>query len=332
MVKDSWYEIKKRDGYWQTDPAYLVDKNSVLIDMMREEVITDASTLAIALQNGEIDYTQQIEASDRVNFMNDDGSAKPGFIIKSLPTSCNIHLTFNCSNASPCNDINLRKAIAYCIDSAAIAKNIQGPLGRISQSGLVPFVLDADPALNNTGNYYPFDVAKAKEYLAKSSYKGQALRILINPNVNTNRSAVLIQAYCDAIGVKIELLNPDNALYVSLQKDETGTEFDMDLTGLTSADDYAWRVLTEIDIYAYTNGLNHNYIKDDKLQRLYDTAAGVNTGGKAAANELIQYIDEQCYMYGMYTYDNLYMGRDRITKIVTGKNADSVCQAFQIAP
>jgi ABC-type transport system substrate-binding protein len=332
MVKDSWYELKKRDGYWQTDASYIVEKNAANIDRLRLEVITDASTLAIALENGEIDYTQQIETADRVNFMNDDGKAKPGFIVKALGTSCYIHLTFNCSKASPCRDINLRKAIAYCIDSAAIAKNIQGPLGKVSQSGMVPFVLDADPSLNNTGNYYPYDVAKAKEYLAKSGYKGETLKVIINPNVNTNNSGVMIQAYCEAIGVKLELSQMERALYTQLTTEETGTKYDIDLTGLNSADDYAWRSLSEMDIKAYRNGLNHNFIKDDKLQKLYENAAGVATGGKTAANELIQYIDDQCYLYSLYTYDNLYMGRDRIKKIVTGKNADSICQAFEITP
>lgn len=326
------YTFVKRDDYWQTDESYICDKNSALIDTLTLKIVTDASTIAVSLEKGEIDYTQNIETADRPNFMNDDGTAKDGYITKNLSTSCFIHLTFNCSSNSPCSDINLRRAIATCIDSAAIAQNIQGANGRALHSSMVDTLLDADPTLYAKDDYFSYNAEQAKEYLAASSYNGETLRILVQPNVNTTNSATLIMAYCNAIGINIELLNYESALYTEMSMSVAGNEYDMVLTGLNSSDGYAWKSLQEMDIHNYDGNVNHLFIHDEKLQDLYDTAASASTGGYEASAALANYIDDQCYIFSLYTYDLIYVGRDNIQKIATGAgNAESIYNAFVLA-
>lgn len=326
------YTFVKRDSYWQTDESYICDKNDARIDTLILKIVTDASTIAVSLEKGEIDYTQNIETADRPNFMNDDGTAKDGYITKDLSTTCFIHLTFNCSDNSPCSDINLRKAIATCIDSAAIAQNIQGSNGRMLNSGMVDTLLDADPSLYAKDDYFTYNAEKAKEYLEASSYNGETLRILVQPNTNTTSAATLIMAYCNAIGINIELFNYESALYTEMSMSVAGTEYDMDLTGLNSSDGYAWKSLKELDVNTYDGNVNHLFIYDEKLQELYDTAASATTGGTEASAALANYIDDQCYIYSLYTYNLIYVGRDNIQEIATGAgNAESIYNAFVLA-
>lgn len=326
------YTFVKRDSYWQTDENYICAKNEALIDTLILKIVTDTSTIAVSLEKGAIDYTQNIETPDRPNFMNDDGTAKDGYITQSLPTTCFIHLTFNCSTSSPCSDINLRRAIATCIDSAAVAQNIQGSNGRALNSAMVDTLLDADPSLYAKDDYFSYSAEQAKEYLEQSSYAGQTLKILVQPNTNTTDSATLIMAYCNAIGINIELLNYESALYTEMSNSVDPSQYDMVLTGLSSSDGYAWKNLFEMDINSYDGKVNNLFIYDETLQTLYDAAASAETGGKEASAALANYIDEQCYMYSLYTYDLIYVGRDSISQIAIGSgNAESIYNAFVLA-
>lgn len=333
FVTGSSYTFEKKDSYWQTDEQYICEKNSANVDEIVIKQITDNSTIAIALENGEIDFSENVVIDDRVNFMNDDGTPKDGYISKEVMTYSLIHLTYNSSKNSPLQDINLRKAISYAIDSAAIAENAQSSFGKAATNLVNPNWLDADEKLNEfPGGYYEYNVDTAKEYLAKSNYKGETLRLLVMPNENCNNAALLIQSYCKDIGVKVDLLTYEDALYKELRTDETGLEYDMDLGGIYSANAYTWKNSAELDINAYKTGVNHSFIYDEKLQSLYDTAAAASTSSREAANELIQHAAEQCYQYALFYYNVVYLGRsDAIEDIIVGPNdAFSLLGAFNV--
>lgn len=332
-VLGSEYVFEARDDYWQTDEQYICPKNRCLVDTLELRIISDTSTIAISLENGEIDYTMNIEEADRDNFVNEDGSAKDGYIVKELVNASLIRLDFNCSDNSPCKDINLRKAIATCIDSAACAFSAQKNYGHVATACVNPNYLDADASLNNTGSYYDYDEAAAKALVEQSSYAGETLKMLVQPNTNTTTSAVLIQAYCRAIGVEIELLEYDSAVYGDYFDKNDGKEYDITLFGINSTNSYIWNAFYELDKNQFSNGLSHNAIYDETLQELYNTAKGAATNSPEAANALLQYVTEQCYEYALYYYNVCYVGLDRIKEVVVGAgNAESIYNAFVVEP
>ncbi len=331
-LPDSWYNFEKRDDYWQTDENYITAKNSGLVDYFNVQIVADYSTLAIALENREIDYaTKEIVEADRANFMNEDGTAKEGYYVEVFPTTADAHITFNCSENSLCHDIYLRKAIATCIDAAAIAKNVQGSYGYPATSSLVPTVGDADESLNASGSYYAYDLQAAKDLLAQSSYNGETLKLLVKPNSNTWDTAILVQAYCDKAGIKVELLQYENALYNSTREDQTGTLYDMDLGGMSTSNEYAWKAYVDLDLAARIN-VSQIMIVDDTMTDLFNKAASVETGGVEAANALVQYVDEQCYIYNIFYYGIQFIGTDRIQSMVIDANLESIFTAFTVTP
>lgn len=332
-VSGSYFTVEKRDSYWQTDEQYICEKNSANADTIVVKTITDNNTIAIALQNGEIDFTENIVEDDRVNFVNDDGTPKDGYISKLIPNNSLIHLTYNCGPNSQLQDINLRKAISYAIDAEALAVSAQGNLGAPVEALINPNWLDADAELNASADgYYPYDPELAKEYLEKSNYDGSALRLLVLEGENTSGPAVLIQSYCKQIGIEIELLTYDDALYKELRVDETGLEYDMDLGGIYSSNAYTWKNSSELDIYTYLTGVNHCFIADEKLQELYDIAANSQTNSPEAANDLVSYAAEQCYQYGLFYFSNEYFARsERVESIVVGPSeAFAILGAFVV--
>ncbi len=330
-ILGSEYDFAARDDYWQTDPDYICAKNTCNVDPLILRVINDTSTIAIALENGEIDYTMNIEEADRDNFVDENGDARDGYSVKELMNASLIRISYNCSELSPCQDINLRKALAYCIDNEACAYTAQKSYGHAARACINPGYLDADSSVNDLDDYYDYNVEKAKECLAQSSYNGETLRVLVEPNDNCTSSAVLFQAYAREIGVNLELIEYDSAVFGDYFQKNDGEDYDMTLFGINSSNSYTWKGLYELDINQFGNGLNQLAIYDEKLQDLYDTAASASTNSVQTANDLIEYVTDQCYEYALFYYNTCYVGLDKIKDIVVGAgNAESIYNAFVI--
>ena len=152
------------------------------------------------------------------------------------------------------------------------------------------------------------------------------------PNENTTDSAVLIQAYCKKVGINVELLTYEDALYKELRGEETGTVYDLDLGGITSSTAYTWKNFNELDVNAYKSGVNHNFIYDETCQDLYDKAASSATNSKEAANDLIKYVTDQCYIYSLFYYNNAYFAHSgKVQAIPVGPSQSfALVTAFDI--
>ncbi len=309
-ISGSTYVFNKRDDYWQTDEEYICDRNTHNPDKVTIKVITDASTIAMELQNGGVDFVADIAAADRGNFMDDNG-ALDGYAISYGPNNAYVHITFNCSENSPCGDVNLRKAIAYAIDAAACAVTAHGSVGQACTMPSNPNLYDVDESMGSD-DYFAYNADTAKEYLEKSSYNGETLKLLVQPNAVIKAASPLIKQYLSIIGINVEALEYDMPQYRSIESDTTGTEYDMKLNGLQATDDYICKSMQELDNTGRGTGLNYCYIDDPELQELYETASGVDTTSPEAIQELIDYVNDNCYLYGLYYGPKVFIGKDSI--------------------
>lgn len=324
----SVYVIDKRDDYWQTDEQYLCDRNVQNLDRITIKVITDAATLAVELESGEIDFTTDISAIDRPNFADGVGSALDGYIMVEGPNATFARLTFNCGSDSPMQDINLRKAVCYAIDADACNFSVNGGFGVTCETAIYPGLIDSDENMGN-GSYFAYDPDYAKELLEQSSYNGETIRVLVNPTISS--VAPLVLSYLEDIGLNVEMLEYDTATYQQMNADETGLLYDIDLTSKSSSDTYVFRVLVDLDSNKYASGVNHLFIDDPELQKLYDTAATAETISKDSAKALLDYLEENCYMYGLYYSPRLFFGSDKITYAPAVVNCDALYNAFVLS-
>lgn len=305
------YVFERRADYWQTDEQYICARNKNNLEKLTVKVIPDVSTLATELQTGGIDFATEISTNDWQLFLEDSGATKDGYISMAGQNNAFVHMTFNCSDKSPCSDIKLRQAICYCIDAAALAYSIYGNMGQVCNTATNPNLSDSSLDFGHD-DYFPHDVEKARQLVEESSYDGETITILVLPKTTITPAATLIQAYCNAIGVKVELNTPKMAEFRKIRTETTGEVYDIELLGATSADDTVYVSVKELDNRAYENGLGRHFVPDDKLQELYEKTGDATTTSPEVIQQLLDHIEENCYIYGMYYCPNLFFGSDKI--------------------
>lgn len=178
----------KNENYWG-------DKKGVS-ERITFRPIKEASTRAIALQNGEIDVC--IDPSmDNLP----DLEADQKITVFERPGTRLFYLGFNVSKA-PWDDLKVRQAVAHAIDRESIIDVVLMGKGQaqttILNRGLWSFFDEMEG--------YPYDPAAAKAALAESGYTpGGKIPLLISNESDYGQVAQLIQANLKEIGMDIEI-------------------------------------------------------------------------------------------------------------------------------
>ena len=255
----------KHDVGWTCEafPQYYL--GTAPIKKMHWVPITDASAGLIAFESGELDW--YIAPIANWNSL----SNNPKYKTELVPAN---HISFICINPlnKPLDDDNLRKAIAYAIDKDAMNMAVFNGLAKKADF-LVPPVNAGAPTSGLTYNY---DLAKAKEYLAKSAYpKGTNVgSINCSAGGNYEKIAVVLQSNLAEIGITCDinrLASATNLEYGRTQR------FNLLATGSEVIADYNyWR------IYAHSGAVGTYYVKfqgnkfDYKtMDRLWDEGIAV---------------------------------------------------------
>ena len=315
----SYAQLVRNEDYWQTDESLVAFMSMSNAAEVYIDVTPDASAQTIALQSGDLNSSGYIKAQDLVNFVNDDLSAKPGYSVGVGLTSKMYTLIFNCSDNSLCSDINLRKAIASCLDRTQLAEKAWGLIGVASEAVISEYAKDYPTGFESR---YKYDVEQAKAYLADSGYKGETLKLLVYNDLNSD-TATLFQAYCLAAGINIELLQYDKAMYSSMSLDNTGTQYDMELAAPFCTGS-AWDPMSIYNAENYENGMPHICINDDRLQELYMEMAMAATNSPETTRAFCDYVDEMCYGYGIGTYWKLGICTDNFETVVLSQTGNLV--------
>ncbi len=159
--------------------------------------IPDAQTQIAELMAGGVDWMWELN-KDQADNLRETGQVA----VANAPSMRINFLQFDAAGKSgdtPMKDLNVRKAIAYAVNRAAIAKSLIGDAAQVINSACYPsqFGCTQDtPA-------FPFDLAKAKASLAASSRpKGFSVDLLSyrDPDI-----AEAIAADLGRIGVKVNI-------------------------------------------------------------------------------------------------------------------------------
>jgi ABC-type transport system substrate-binding protein len=331
-LEGSYVTMEKVDDYWQTDVSLLSDQQQANVDTIKWVIIADQSQSAAAIESGEIDHAMVINSADYGLFMDDDGNAKDGYVVDVTDNNLTYGLTFNCSPNSLCSDINLRKAIATSIDNAAMAENAFKGFGRAVGNYVNPAYMDYDESLEHPDSYYAYDLAKAKDYLAQSSYKGETVKVLISSNRNAKALMVLLESYLTDLGLNVELSQYEAATFNSYYYGESDTEWDLALIvdqGATGAD-YLWSVLYAANSNLYDFG-NLLHCEDAKLQELYDAMASKETNSTQTVQAFLDYVEENCYMYGLIEGYKVNIGGKRVESLSIDRLTNINCGGCVVA-
>lgn len=182
-------ELVAFDDYFEGRPK---------IDTLTYRAITENSSRLAALETGEIDIAYNMDAIDSGIVENN-----PELQLISQPTTSTEYITFN-TTVAPFDNKDFRKAVNYALNRQSMSDSIFMGKAKPANSIINPNVFGHSDEVEG----YPYNLEKAKEYLAKSGVKDTSFTLFVNDNTTRLQLAQIIQANLKDIGIdmKIETL------------------------------------------------------------------------------------------------------------------------------
>ena len=294
----------------EADPNYWALKSSEDVSMrlalhnarvkeLSFEIISEAATAQISLKTGTIHYCDYVRASSLGEFENDDKYT--------VTTSCSSNYSFMAFNMDPsnilANDLNLRLAIAYALDSEKIAEAIPGNFTAMKTYG-TPYFSDYDPAWENDPNYSnTSDVEKAKEYLAASGYAAAGsptLTIMCKASEEDRNAVQMMMVQLQNIGINAKMSAVDATTFQT----DTGiySNFDMVFFSAMGGNTLvsSWKLACSNVGSARSDGEKNGtltFCNDQELFDRYAVATADATHNSESMKQVIDYVYENALVY-----------------------------------
>lgn len=300
-IPGSSITFKKNENYWAKDKGF----NNQNCDEIEVKFIAEPAQVAIELETGGVDFAYNISASDANAFVDREGFDISSCVFNQVRT-----VAFNCDETNVFNDIRLRQAVAYAIDPQAIVQGAYDGKGGVATCLAVPepeagLIMDYVPAWKDQMPY-PYNVEKAKELMAEAGYPdgGLKVRLMSKDAFEYRTTCEIIQAYLAQIGIEVEILCYENALFQTYRYDPTA--YDMYLCQIANSNTpymlCGWKFNFNQNANTGKNIMNQS---DDKLQELLETALNIDTNNDETINALHERIMETVPVYPYcYTYTN----------------------------
>jgi len=174
-----------------------VGGKGALVDELRFLIIPDSSAARVALLRGSIDVLDNIDASEL-----DSLQGKPGIRVETT-TAMDAYVLLLQTSDPVMQDVRLRQAIALCIDTEGLTRVVTHGAARPNNSP-VPSVSPYYKATESV--ILKPDIARARELVKASNYRGQTIKIITNRRYPQNfDAAVLVQAMVQPAGINMEI-------------------------------------------------------------------------------------------------------------------------------
>jgi peptide/nickel transport system substrate-binding protein len=163
--------------------------------------IPDQSTSVLEMKKGDVDILTDPRPDDAT-----DLAKQPGIKLYTQPSNNVAYVAMNLEK-SPFGNVLVRRAVAYAIDKAAIAKGFYALGAVVADDWTPPGMVGGDPSLKA----YPHDAAKAKALLAQAGLAHGFATQLYYPTSprpympEPQRIAEAIQADLKAAGIDVTL-------------------------------------------------------------------------------------------------------------------------------
>jgi peptide/nickel transport system substrate-binding protein len=192
--------LKKNANYWNKTALA-----GNIIDAIVFKIIPEDTTRVIALETGSVDFAvlPPLDMLDRL-------AAAPNLAITTTSSYSLTYLAFNTARA-PFNDVNVRKAVASALDIDSFARTI------IKSAGYPGTALPFGEALygENTAKWkdylatapsYRYNLAAAKDYLARSAYpNGFTCDVIIGSGSLGSSRALFLQDALKQLGITVNI-------------------------------------------------------------------------------------------------------------------------------
>jgi ABC-type transport system substrate-binding protein len=308
------YAVKcvKNESYWQKDETLIADRDKTNVDAINYYILTESTQMSTALQTGSIDMSWAVNAEDLSTFASDGN-----YWIYQAPDNLVAELWLNCDENHATSDVNLRKAIYYAINSEMIMASAFNGNGIAISDTAAAKAPDYNTAWDNEDNYYNYDLDKANEYLEAwgGDVSSLNLNILVANDEEMSNSAQIIQGFLSQIGIASTITCVDSATLSTYQADPTQWDvlFNKKATGNYCTT--SWKNCFAENFFTW--GGTINFVYDDELQQLLNTARLLSTNTPEAVDAVHEYIVDNAYGYGVLDTVDSYVVTNDISNIVT---------------
>lgn len=296
FVSGSQLTLVANENYWcpeEMRDASVEMQNVKVIDC---HVLTESAQIAMALQTGSIDISQNVNTQDLPSFRS-GGAYSAGRGVYSTPSNAANVLLFNCSEDSPLHDANLRKAVMYAIDSDFIASTVNGGNNAVSVVLGGPTYGDYQQKWED---YYPaYDLEIAKAAMAESEYpNGCDLELVyISGNTSVEDTGVVLQAMLSEIGINLSLKGLPFGEYLGAERSTDG--YDFCVANLSSSGNLINLWSNYFDWNNNTGYSSKNFFVSEELQELVTLCSTVAGHTDENMDALWKCVMDNYLMYGL---------------------------------
>lgn len=274
--------VEVNEDYWNAEPTAMRLQNA---DVIEYSIVTESSQNVIGLQTGALDISSNIPAENFAEF-----EADPNFYAASVPTNEIYVILVNCQTIP---DPNMRKALFYAIDNAALSTVVQGSSPTKAYGS--PASPDYVPAWENEETYYnTYDPELAKQLLDESSYNGEKLHVTFLNEETYSTMANMILVFWQQIGVECDLETFDSATQNAYSTQPDKWDVNITNAGGSFLVNSMNRLFNTTDFGGeYSNG----FVVDQHLWDLYAVANHADTWNAESLTALYEYTVEMGYHY-----------------------------------
>ena len=295
FVTDTSVDMEARADYWQTDELRL-PRSQANVQKVRVDVIQDSAQRLIALENGSIATDPDISSTDITELLEGEYAGK--FVITVDYSSDVFGVLPNMSEGKITADENFRQALWYALDSegicAGLGNNMYVPCTTIATRASSSY----QEKWNDLSNYLTeYDVEKAKEYLAKTDYNGETLKILVEQfPAQKSTIAQILENYWAAIGVNVEINLKEHA--ICMQEAQDPDNWDFWICSSTYNDYISHKLESWFDTSrGFVTGQNQAFLVDNELNNLLTRASSAETYSDEANDALLTHVLDHSYVY-----------------------------------
>ena len=253
---------------WERGSRVLLERNPTFwdrrypyLDEVELQVLTDDNSRVLKFQGGELDIATSVPFNQIAALQKD-----PTVAVQVEPIMRSDVIALNHAR-QPFDELQVRQAINLAVDREAIVKHVLFGHGAVASTVFPPMLYWSDrvPA-------YPYDVARARALLARSSRpNGIKTTLMVSAGDTLQRAtAIIVQDQLKQIGIDVTIVELDRA---SLFETAMRGDYDM-VAGYVTSDIIDPDELAAI-LLAPSGGLNAvftNY-KNDRLDPLIRQAA-----------------------------------------------------------
>lgn len=278
--------------YWQKDLSVVGPQHQANVQTINYYFITEAAQIVNALKTGQIDYASEITGTAAEEF-----GASDEFTVYRFYSNRMFQTWFNCMQGAPLGDINLRAAICYAMNSDDILSVVGGSdFARKCYEFCIPDVQFYNEDCETWESYYTVcDLDLAKDYLAKSSYSNEVLKIYYFTGEHADMEegiALCIGASLDQLGIAYEITPTTDVDNLNVP---ANTNWDICLL-TTGFNGNALGGIAKLSNTMYEGGYGNYY--DDTLQEKYDFFNSRTNASPEVNAEFQKYLMDNFYVYG----------------------------------